>query len=280
MAPLGPAYHLARKAPDGRPMKVEAGEIIKANDRLTSMERLEIYARSYWFRILDALYDDFPGLRAILGARAYDRLARAYLADMPSQSFTLRNLGSRLPEWLSLHPEHAGKNPVLALDMVRLEWAHVEAFDGPAEKVLGPEDLLDLNLQMTFRLQPYITLLALQYPVDDLHLQVTEFAEGHGEASNAVLRHKARRAVRRFSLKRQNIYLAVHRVDESVYFRRMDADEFHLLDALRTGHPVGDAIDSVFGESDLPLEELRGKIEGWFSAWAEGGWFCHPGGES
>jgi hypothetical protein len=36
-------------------------EFIKPNNRLTSLERLEIYSRSYWFRILDSLYDDFPG---------------------------------------------------------------------------------------------------------------------------------------------------------------------------------------------------------------------------
>ena len=41
--------------------------------------------------------------------------------------------------------EHAGRQPALALDMVRLEWAHVEAFDGPAETALGPEDLLELT---------------------------------------------------------------------------------------------------------------------------------------
>ena len=274
MAPLGAADHLARA------VDASAGEIVKPNGRLTSSERLEIYARSYWYRILDSLFDDFPGLRAIVGARAFDKLARAYLAEMPSQSFTLRNLGSRLTEWLSRHPGHAGKNPALALDMVRLEWAHVVAFDGPAEKVLGPEDLLELTPRMTFRLQPYITLLALEYPVDDLHLRVSELAEGHGEASNAVLRHKERRAVRRFSLKPEAIYVAVHRRDESVYYRRMDAGEFQLLEALRLGKPVGEAIDSVFGESDLPVDELRGKIEGWFRLWAEDGWFCHPGGES
>jgi hypothetical protein len=271
MAPLGPADRLARN------QKAEAAAIIKPNDRLTSSERLEIYARSYWYRVLDSLYDDFPGLRAIVGSRAFDRLARAYLAEMPSESFTLRNLGARLPAWLARHVEHAGKNPALAQDMVRLEWAHVEAFDGPAEPVLGPEDLLELTPQMTFRLQPYITLLELEYPVDDLHLRVSELAEGHGEASNAVLRQKQRHAVRRFSLQPEAIYLAVHRVGESVYFRRLDADEFHLLDALRTGKPVGEAIDGVFGESDLGLDQLRGRIEGWFRAWAEGGWFCRPG---
>jgi len=271
MAPLGRGDHLG---------PCDAGAIIKPNGRLTSAERLEIYARSYWYRILDSLYDDFPGLRAILGPRAFDKLARAYLAEMPSQSFTLRNLGSRLAGWLETRPAYGGRNLMLALDMVRLEWAHVEAFDGPAEKVPGPEDLLDLDPRMTFRLQPYITLLELQYAVDELHLQVSDLAEGHGEASNAVLRHKQRRTVRRFSLQRESIYVAVHRIDEAVYYRRLDAGEFQLLDALRLGKPVGEAIDGVFGESTLPLEELRCKMEGWFSRWSEFGWFCHPGGES
>jgi hypothetical protein len=164
--------------------------------------------------------------------------------------------------------------------MARLEWAHAVAFDGPAERVLGPEDLLELTPQATFRLQPYITLLDLRYPVDDLHLKVSALAEGHGEASNAVLRRKARRAVRRFGMKPEAVYVAVHRRNESVYFRRLDAAEFHLLDALRGGRPMEEAIASVIGESDLPLEELRGKIEGWSRAWAEDGWFCHPEDEA
>ena len=128
MAPLGAGDRLTKAN------AAEAGAIVTSNDRLSSAERLEIYAKSYWYRILDSLYDDFPGLRAILGLRAFDKLSRAYLAEMPSQSFTLRDLGSRLPQWLERHAEHCGKNAPLALDMVRLEWAHVVAFDGPAER--------------------------------------------------------------------------------------------------------------------------------------------------
>jgi hypothetical protein len=57
--------------------KTDAG-FIKPNDRLTSVERLEIYSRSYWFRVLDSLYDDFPGLRAVLGQRAFHRLGMPF----------------------------------------------------------------------------------------------------------------------------------------------------------------------------------------------------------
>src|SRR5579863_8411027 len=81
----------------------EANQLVKANDRLTSTERLDIYHRQYWYRILDSFKEDFPGLCVVLGARAFERLARAYLADCPSQSFTLRNLGSRLESWLAGH---------------------------------------------------------------------------------------------------------------------------------------------------------------------------------
>src|SRR5260370_10229725 len=117
-------------------------EFIKPNDRLNSAERLEIYSRSYWFRVLDSLHDDFPGLRAVLGQRAFYRLSRAYLADCPSRSFTLRNLGSRLADWLHSNPRQAGSRRALSLDMVRLEWVPIEGVDNTAEKVVGAQELL------------------------------------------------------------------------------------------------------------------------------------------
>ena len=48
-------------------MRAVASELIKPNDRLTSFERLEIYNRQYWFRILSGFAEDFPGLRAVSG---------------------------------------------------------------------------------------------------------------------------------------------------------------------------------------------------------------------
>ena len=151
----------------------EADALIKPNDRLAPLERLEIYSRSYWFRILGSLYEDFPGLRAVIGERSFRQLWRAYLTERPSRSFTLRDLGSRLPEWLARNPRYAGKPHALAIDMAALEFAHIEAFDSAAEKALGPEDLLALGPDFHARLQPYIRLLDLTYPVDDLRIPVS-----------------------------------------------------------------------------------------------------------
>src|SRR5277367_4806112 len=96
MTPLTPSERMRPTAPNGRPMRAVAAEFIKPNDRLTSFERLEIYNRQYWFRVLSAFAEDFPGLRAVLGDRRFDALSKAYLKDCPSRSFTLRNLGARL----------------------------------------------------------------------------------------------------------------------------------------------------------------------------------------
>ena len=277
MQPLASSDRIARKMADGRPMRIEAAEFITPNSRLSSLERLEIYSRSYWYRALDSLYDDFPGLRAVLGQQAFHRLSRAYLADCPSQSFTLRNLGARLPGWLQRYPQYAGKTLALALDMVRLEWAHIEAFDGAAEKVLGPEDLIELGPDFRAGLQPYIRLLEFEYPVDRLLIQVNQASEEHEEASNTVLKQKHHGLVQRVTrFKCERIYVAVHRVDFAVFYRRMAAEECRLLNALREGQPFGRAIRTGFKDSPVPSGEQPSMLERWFAAWAELGWLCPP----
>jgi hypothetical protein len=248
---------------------------IKPNDRLTAAERLEIYSRSYWFRILDSLYDDFPGLRAVLGERAFHRLSRAYLAECPSRSFTLRDLGSRLEDWLRRNPQHAGSRHALALDMARLEWAHIEAFDNAAGKVLGPEDLLELGPSFRAALQPYIRLLALRYPVDDMRIQVNRASDERGAASNTALKQKHHDRTKRLSMsKPKEIFLAVHRRDFMVYYRQIDAEEYRLLSALRDGQPIAKAIRRAFEDSSAPAEEQQSMLEKWFAVWSELGWLC------
>ena len=62
--PLTPQWGMQKRWTDGSRMDDVAAEFIKPNDRLSSFERLEIYNRQYWFRVLDCLWDDYPGLRA------------------------------------------------------------------------------------------------------------------------------------------------------------------------------------------------------------------------
>ena len=274
MAPLTQSERMRQFTRDGRPMARVAEQIIKPNDRLTSFERLEIYNRQYWFRVLDGFSEDFPGLRAVLGDRRFDAVAKAYLTDCPSHSFTMRNLGSRLESWLRKHPGHAGGRLELALDMVRLEWAEIEAFDGGAESPLEPSELAGADpTKLRLRVQPYVHLLDLRYPVDDLLLAI-KHETGTDVASNAFNERQKRKKVSAVArLKPAEVYLAVHRIDYFVYFRRLEREEFAILRALQKGRTLDGAIDLGFRSSAIPASERAARAAGWFQNWASLGWF-------
>jgi len=261
MTPLTPAERMRPTAPDGRSLRKVASDIIKPNDRLTSFERLEIYNRQYWFRVLSAFAEDFPGLRAVLGERKFDAVAKAYINNRPSTSFTLRNLGSKLEAWLRKNPKWTGARRELALDMVRLEWADIDAFDGKAEPALKPEDLAGADPEaLRLQLQPYIDLLDLHYPVDDLLLEVKHGDDTPDRASNAVQERRKHSRVRAVAkLEPAEIFLAVHRLDFSVYFRRIEPEEFALLNELRSGKTVERAIELAFRKSSVLAADRAGQ---------------------
>jgi len=278
MQPLTASERMQRRAPGGGSMKRYAARFIKPNDRLTSFERLEIYNRQYWFRVLSSMSEDFPGLRAVLGERRFDAMAKAYLVANPSRSFTLRNLPSRLEAWLRKNPKWAGKNRTLALEVARLEWADIDAFDAKAESPLRQEDLPSAGAaKLKLNLQPYIRLLSFRFPVDDLLLAVRKGDEDTDFASNAFAERQKRKRVRAVAkLKLSQIFLAVHRIDNDVYFRRLEKEEFTILTALRDGKTLGAAVTLAFRKSLVPQEERPEKVKAWFATWAALGWFCRP----
>jgi hypothetical protein len=260
-----------------RSTEAEASALIKPNDRLTSFERLEIYNRQYWFRVLSCFADDFPGLTAIIGATRFEKLSRAYLADCPSISFTLRNLGSRLEAWLQEHPEWLGETPELALDMARLEWAHVEAFDGLAAPPLTLVDLTNAEEDPSFELQPYLRLLDLRYAVDDLLIEVRRYQGDSSTATNAARTGQLRRRVRHFSLpEAEPVYLAVHRYDDSVYYKRLQKEAFFVLRAIAAKQPLEEALQQAFAANSSSESERLNALQEWFANWAELGWFSRP----
>jgi hypothetical protein len=276
MQPLTFTERMQRTAPDGQPMRAYAARFIKPNDRLTSFERLEIYNRQYWFRVLSSMVEDFPGLRTVLGAARFEAMSKAYITDCPSRSFTLRDLGSQLESWLHKNPRWAGKKQSLALDIVKLEWAEIETFDGKAEPPLRPEDLAaNTGANLRLRLQPYIQLLSLRYPVDDLLLEIKNTSDDSEVASNAFQERRKRKRVQTVAkLKPAAIALAVHRIDNSVYFRRLEPEEFELLTELKKGRTLQKAVAHAFIETKIPPPELPALVQRWFHNWAALGWFC------
>ncbi len=274
MRPLDQDDRTQRVWIDNRDMRDVAAGFIKPNDRLTSIERLEIYNRQYWFRLIDILWDDHPGLRAVLGDARFNRLIRAYLDRYPSRSFTLRNLGSRIVRFIEESPHLVRPRFNLVLDMARFEWAQVIAFDGPANPPLTVADLLGKNPQkLRMSLQPYLTVLQLRYPLDDFVLELKK-DNLRGEASNASDESRQREddsaadESKRTPLpRRKKVTVVVHRHKNMLYYKRLDLPAFGLLSDLQSGKTLAQSLDRL--KNVTPAQ-----IQDWFQTWTSLGWFC------
>lgn len=274
--PLTAGNRMKPRTRDGRTTARVAAEIAKPNDRLTSFERLEIYNRMYWFRLLDSLYEDCPGLRAVLGDAKFMRLAEAYLVRYPSRSFTLRNLPSRLEKFLREEPRWTRPHTALCLDLARFEWAQVEVYDGAARPLFTVDDLRGANpARLRLALQPYLQLLLLEHPVDDFLLAIKKReALLRGDASNAptgVRKAQARRVPLPKPLK---CAVAVHRHGGKIYFKRLEPAACKVLLAIRAGKTLEQALAAGLPRSGRGAEELAMKVQAWFANWMQLGWFC------
>lgn len=273
--PLTARDGMQRRTRDGRSMSKAVAEVIKPNDRLSSFERLEIYNRGYWFRVLDCLYDDFPAVLAILGQRRFHKLITAYLEAHPSESYTLRDLGERFPAFIEMHPEWTAPHTVLAEEAARFEWAQVVAFDGEARPALGVDALLGKDpATLRIGLQPYLSLQALEHPLDLFALSLKRQEEGRSATSNTVAEAPGLREPTRLRRPRpEKVYMAVHRHENMVYFKRLEPAAFAILASLRDGQTLGEACErgvalakdvTSFGEA----------LQRWFHDWAALGWLC------
>jgi hypothetical protein len=120
-------------------------------------------------------------------------------------------------------------------------------------------------------------LLSLRYPVDDLLLEIKKNDDDNDFASNAFTERRKKKRVHAVAkLKPAAIALAVHRIDNTVYFRRLEHEEFTLLTELQQGRTLQKALDQAFRKSKIPAEELPSLVQQWFQNWAALGWFCKP----
>jgi putative oxidoreductase len=132
-------------------------------------------------------------------------------------------------------------------------------------------------------LQPYLSLLKLDYAVDDFVIALKQRATDglRGEASNAFdSAPKAVRRKQRIRLPgRTRVFLAVHRHENRLYFKRLEGEAFALLTALSRGVTLADACIEAISSSGENEVDWPPKIQAWFQNWAALGWLCRARNE-
>jgi len=135
---------------------------------LDALERVEIYARMYLYRLVDAIAEDVPHTSRLLGHDAFVDAVRDYLHEHPSRSPDIGQVGRHFGAWLRTRD---GIRPDLP-DLAMLERARSEvrtALDAP---VAGAEALQSLPPDALpaarFVFSPSLRVLRLQHDVRPL----------------------------------------------------------------------------------------------------------------
>jgi len=223
------------------------------NDRLSPVEQLDVYREQFWLRHTASLVEDFPGLGGILGQRNWERLVEEYLEEIAPASWSLRDLGDRLPAFVDTRswlPERA-----LSVDMARLEWAYIEVFDAADSPRLDAHRLAAIpeSAWDTARivLNPALRLLELGYPVADLRRALRQ-----GDSTVAFPAPAPQK-------------LVIHRIDYDLFDKEVGDAPFALLEALGRGESLVEAAEHVLARMPELSAEIEENVGAWFASFAE-----------
>jgi hypothetical protein len=241
-----------------------ADALVRPSASMRPVERLELYHRQYWYRLLDSLAEDFPALRTFLGEEGFWSAAEDYLEAEPPRSFTLRHLGQGLADFLARTA--TGPDAVHAAELARLEWSLCVAFEAAEHTPVAPSELGHAPLA----LQPHVQLLALSSPAD------TTWRRGGRRRSP---RRPSRRASPETSRRASRRFVAVFREGLEVRIERIPRAAFAILAALREHPRLTDAMAHVASTPGLFRARDVHRTEGWFRAWIARGWLT-PGESS
>jgi hypothetical protein len=244
--------------------------VIARSQALTSLERLEIYYRAYYARLLDCLREEYSVLAWALGAELFNSFAVAYLQEHRSQSYTLGRLGTQFPEFLAAtRPVPDSQNgdaanadwPAFMIDLARLERVVNAVFDGPGVEGLPALDAANLRdippeHWPTARLVPAscLRLLKLQFPINDYFT-----AAARQEAAPLPQPGDA--------------YLAVTRRDYRVKRFELSRAQFELLQALIDRETIGAAIELAAQSSTVSDDKFAIHLREWFRQWTAESFF-------
>ncbi len=137
---------------------------VAAGPRAGAARRLGVYADAYRLRLVEALGNDYPALKAVLGEARFDRVMREFIAAHPSRHPNLRWYGGDLARFLA-RPARWRRRPLLA-ELARFEWALGLAFDAADAPLATAEDAARVPPgdwpRLRLRLQPSVQLLSLR----------------------------------------------------------------------------------------------------------------------
>jgi hypothetical protein len=180
------------------------------------VERLDVYRDAYYLRLIEILTEDYASLQKLMGEDAFEAMAHDYLDQYPSDSFTIRNVGRNLADYLK---NHEGCDPFYA-EYAAFEWALSEVLFIEDQEILTLEALSQVSPEswpkLKLQLHNSCCLLQFNYDIYSVYQALESDEEGPD-----------------LDFLEQEQGILIWRFDNEALFMPLELAELKLLQAIR-----------------------------------------------
>lgn len=232
-------------------------QYVEPSQQLTAGQRLAIYQRGYYARLVQCLEGQYKALCHALGADLFRDFAKEYLLQFPSGSPTLAVLGAQFPEFLEAsRPDKDAPVRETWIDFMvqlgRYEWDLYTVFDAQ-----GNEG------------KPYATAEA---PHQHLRLQSCLFVHQYDFPVHRFYSAVAREEDPEIP-EPQTVWVAIVRTDFVTRVFPLLEPQYVFLQALKTGHSVAKSLAATAALFDTPPAQAETAWSEWREHWIAAGFF-------
>ena len=153
---------------DSSPNSIKSAAFIKLiiNDKKVGVNtRLGIYYKAYRLRMIEALANTYPILKALLGDDLFEKTARSYIENYPSTVRNMRCVGDQM----SAHINKTLPQYPIAVEIAAFEWGLSLAFDAKDAPILTLQDLVNIPPEnwadLRFQFHPSMQLFTFKLNV-------------------------------------------------------------------------------------------------------------------
>jgi len=237
----------------------EASYFISSNHTLEPHQRIEIYHKQYWWRLINAMQKFFPLTLQFLGYKKFENVTVQYLLKYPPDNWSLTVLGRNFPLWIKEN---------YRLPDVRLIFhaAEIDLYfylSSIASNFLSisKEAVTEKNfLSKTIKLQPHIFLLKSFYNL----LGEREVIIKNGvEISNDYLKK---------CLKDNSYFIIFRNKKNNICWKGINKEEYFLLKLFKEGTSLLKSCDWIKMQNSFSQEIMTKNFHIWIQSWIQLNW--------
>lgn len=263
--------------------------VIEPSKHLSALDRIGIYCNMYYWRLIDCLVEDYPGVRHGVGPDPFYDLVRAYIAARPSTHFSLNEFGAEFADFLRDDAEDLEHREFL-VQLATLERTECELFDEPPGRPLTTEELLavppDRWAQARLQVVDSLRLLKFEHPVHEYLTRVEQetapapgsipdtLGQRQGVRSHSPVHEPSAagnegttRAAGNLADDTGLYWVVVYRDGYAVRRMELDRQQAALLTAIMRGERLAAALETASDPALADPEHLQQNVSQWFRDW-------------